>query len=142
MIEISDMVLDRMSPRELGQLLLNTDNYDDIEYVKKIIGYGADLEYRSIIFEWTVLHVAVFFGNVEICRVLVEAGADVDAQDHHCWTPLHRAAEFGNVEICRVLVGFGAQVDIQDREGRTALDYAKRFGLVEVVEYLEGLGND
>lgn len=36
--------------------------------------------------------------------LLMEAGVDINSEDHDGWTPLHAAAHWGQEEACRVLV--------------------------------------
>lgn len=42
--------------------------------------------------------------GVSVCvRVLLQAGADVDAKDVDGWTPLHAAAHWAEEEACQLL---------------------------------------
>jgi ankyrin repeat protein len=73
-------------------------------------------------------------GNARIARMLVEAGADVNASDR--WgTPLHRAAERGLDQIVELLLQAGADPSVRDPEGRTALDMVEP--LEEMANYYE-----
>ena len=63
--------------------------------------------------ESTALMEAVEQGDVGAVRALIEAGADVNAQDSRGRTPLMGAARLGYAETVRVLVGGGADVDKQ-----------------------------
>lgn len=38
------------------------------------------------------------------CRLLIQAGYDVNIKDYDGWTPLHAAAHWGKEEACRILV--------------------------------------
>jgi len=38
-----------------------------------------------------------------MCRLLIEAGADVNAGDVDGWTPMHAAAHWGQDEACKLL---------------------------------------
>ncbi|CAL1147375.1 unnamed protein product [Cladocopium goreaui] len=85
----------------------------------------------------TALHWAAGEGHGEICRVLLAAGAEVDARTDVSGTPLHEAADKGHGEICRVLLAAGAQVDARDDSGETPLHWAAaESGQVEVVNLL------
>lgn len=37
-------------------------------------------------------------------RILLEAGADINAKDFDSWTPLHAAAHWGQEESCKILM--------------------------------------
>jgi hypothetical protein len=58
--------------------------------------------------EGTPLHRQARYGNLDICRLLIEHGADVDSEDHQKQTPLFDAADQGNHEIVRLLLEHGA----------------------------------
>ena len=57
------------------------------------------------------LHRAVHNGDTEELQMLLEAGADVNAQDQWGDTPLHAAARNGDVAAIRMLVEAGADVN-------------------------------
>ena len=82
----------------------------------------------------TPLYQAACEGHVEVVRVLLAHGANVNVPG---WEgPLHIAACEGHVEVVRVLLAHGANVDARDRKGSTALQFAASKGQVEVVELL------
>lgn len=57
----------------------------------------------------------------DFIKTLLDAGADVNAQDIDEKTALMYAAEFGLLNAVTVLLAGGADVDAQDKEGKTAL---------------------
>jgi ankyrin repeat protein len=66
----------------------------------------------------TPLHFAVWVGNLDPARLLVDHGADVTlaAQDIQGSTPLHRAVKEGSVDLARLLVMHGADVSAKDNQ--------------------------
>ena len=72
------------------------------------------------------LHVAGANGHVEIARLLVNAGGDVNVRDVHDNTPLHLAAYGGHAELVRFLLSAGANVNCVDEDGDTPLHDAAR----------------
>jgi len=62
---------------------------------------------------------------VEIARLLVENGANVNIHDKYGATPLHRAASIGNEAVLKFLVQVkGIRLDGRDCEGNTPLHSA------------------
>ena len=60
----------------------------------------------------------------DIVKLLINSGADIDAQDKKRWTPLMIAAMNGNFEVVKTLTKGGANKGIEDIEGKTARDHA------------------
>jgi ankyrin repeat protein len=59
--------------------------------------------------------------DVEIARLLIAAGADVNALDEYGRTPLHNAVERGQVEVAAELLARRARVNVRDQYGLTPL---------------------
>lgn len=58
-------------------------------------------------------------GGVEVARVLVEAGADVNQACEHGRTALHIAAAWGHADVAQLLLESGADPSVVDEEGLT-----------------------
>ena len=58
-------------------------------------------------------------------RILVEAGADINAVNEADFTPLHGAAFIASNEVIGYLVEQGANIDAQQHEGQTAFRLAE-----------------
>jgi uncharacterized protein len=61
---------------------------------------------------------------LEVGRMLVAAGAGVNATRDNGQTALHGAAQFGWTQYAKYLAEAGAKLDVKDRNGATALDIA------------------
>jgi ankyrin repeat protein len=100
-------------------------------------------------FDNTPLIFAADHGDVEVVRVLLEAGVDVDRSNSDknemynvMRTALHYAAFRGHLEVCRLLLDWGAKVDSVGGGKSTALHIAAREGRLSVVKLLEERGAD
>ena len=86
------------------------------------------------------LFTAIEQGDPEIVRLLVEAGADVNAAEGFGGnTALHEAVEQGNTEIVQILVDAGADVEAKGFMSRTPLSLAAAEGATEIMRILLGL---
>ena len=63
--------------------------------------------------------------GVDVARVLIEAGADVNRRCEHGRTALHMAAAWGHADVAQLLLENGADATIVDDEGMTAVDVAR-----------------
>ncbi|CAO2636995.1 Protein phosphatase 1 regulatory subunit 12B [Lemmus lemmus] len=84
----------------------------------------------------TALHVAAAKGYSDVLRLLIQAGYELNVQDHDGWTPLHAAAHWGVKEACSILAEALCDMDIRNKLGQTPFDVADE-GLVEHLEMLQ-----
>uniref|UniRef100_A0A8I6A534 Protein phosphatase 1 regulatory subunit n=1 Tax=Rattus norvegicus TaxID=10116 RepID=A0A8I6A534_RAT len=63
----------------------------------------------------TALHVAAAKGYSEVLRLLIQAGYELNVQDHDGWTPLHAAAHWGVKEACSILAEALCDMDIRNK---------------------------
>uniref|UniRef100_A0A674AY62 Euchromatic histone-lysine N-methyltransferase 2 n=1 Tax=Salmo trutta TaxID=8032 RepID=A0A674AY62_SALTR len=81
------------------------------------------------------LHVAAQRGLLEVCYMLVQAGAKLDVQDKSMRTPLLEAIVNNHVEVTRYLVQSGACV-YHTEDGYTGLHHAAKLGSLDIVTLL------
>jgi ankyrin repeat protein len=71
-----------------------------------------------------LLHCAATWGKVDAVRILLDAGAQVDALDKGRCTPLHEASSRDNVEVIRLLLDRGANLHARTESGWEPLHQA------------------
>lgn len=87
----------------------------------------------------SVLQLAVQQGHVEMARILLDAGANINAVRTN---PLCRAAELGHYEVVELLLRRGADTECGDIRSKTALLYAAEAGHRQIVHLLLDHGAD
>ena len=121
--------LDVTASTDNGSHLYIAARYHDIEAVRWLIANGADIHERYG--KITPLGSAVrgkSWGEdsnamVEIMKLLIAKGAEVNVIEQHDYTPLHVAAERNKMNAAKVLLDSGADVN-EDTSGWTPLDQA------------------
>lgn len=96
------------------------------EVVQELLKGGANPNVRH---GGAALVEGSFWGpeHLEIVKLLLDAGADINQTSSAGWTPLIAAAAPGNrPNLVDFLLSRGANVNLKSEEGRTALIYAVR----------------
>ncbi|KAL6109796.1 bcl3 [Pungitius sinensis] len=89
------------------------------------------------------LHLAVLRGQRDLSRMLLQAGADINAMDVKSGqSPLMHAVESNNVDMVHFLIEGGCDVNSQSYSGNTALHSACGRGQVDTVRLLLKSGAD
>jgi len=88
---------------------------NDIEYVKHLIN-NTDVNIDSAPYpaENTGLNYAAIYNNLDIVKLLVKAGANIEKSNDSGETPLYNAAIHGNIEIVKFLIESGANINTVD----------------------------
>lgn len=103
------------------------------EIARLLIDNGASVDtYTTNDFANQPLHAAAAGRHIEVCRVLLAAGADVNATQHGGYTPLHEAAQHGDVEMVELFLSAGADPTIVVTDGGTPADLAAAAGHQDV----------
>ena len=84
----------------------------------------------------TALHLAVENGHINIVRLCLEKGANVNFVKTNLITPLHLACTSGQLDIVNILVNSDADIEAKNALQETPLHRAALFNRVNIVEYL------
>jgi ankyrin repeat protein len=99
------------------------------EAARILLEHGASVAvYTRNPFANQPLHAAAAGRHIEVCRILLAAGADVNATQHGGFTPLHEAADHGDVEMSELFLSAGADPTATTDDGKTPADVAAAAG--------------
>jgi ankyrin repeat protein/formylmethanofuran dehydrogenase subunit D len=102
-----------------------------------LIGKGADVDHRDSVRGNTALITAALGrGSLGVVRVLLSAGADVNAGADDGWTALLAASRSGDATVLAELLAAGADANGASHDGVTPLMIAAGDGFVEGVRIL------
>lgn len=126
-------------PGDLWDKVLATNNHQDPVGVLTV--HGNDTRYLQN--GYTPLHLAAFsIKHKQIVEMLVNKGADVNAQPASGATPLFFAVIRDQKDDVQFLLDHGANVNLPDAYGDTCLDMALRLQYTSVIPILLDKGAD
>lgn len=104
--------------------LMSAVSNNDVVGVGFFSKAGSALVNKQNIGGATALHIAAREANLEIVKILVQNGADVNVVDNEGWTPAMRAALAGDAQIVDFLISNGAQLNQTNVVGESAIIHA------------------
>jgi ankyrin repeat protein len=129
----------RGEPVEQSILLFQAIRNGDLAFVKAHLT-KAEIEVRDGRGATPLMHAAAF-GNIETLKLLLKAGADVNARNAFDATALLWAAR--DPDKARLLIEHGANVNIRSKQGRTPLMVASlRYGSAPLIALMLAKGAD
>ncbi|XP_049769343.1 poly [ADP-ribose] polymerase tankyrase-1-like [Schistocerca cancellata] len=134
----------RLSAKTRNMRLVHAAGKRAVGQLRALLAAGADVGARAGLEGRTALHWASRRGDVEAARLLLEAGAAVDAREikGKQRTPLHLAAEEGGAAVARLLLRATADPNARDCRGWRPLHLAAAYGQAEVAAALLDAGAD
>lgn len=123
-------------------IMIESVDNNCFEVVKYCVSLGYDINARIDILDPPLVSSAKN-GNIEICKYLLEQGADVDIQDGFSTVILSRLAAYKSSheltdnyqEIINLLFEYGADKHITDHDQKTALTWAIERDNFKLIEF-------
>jgi ankyrin repeat protein len=118
--------------------MLGAFKFGDMDVARELLDLGTPVDFadgNNI----TMLGRAVLNNEVEMARMLIARGANVNVTDKLGMTPLLWAASsnFGDPAMIELLLASGARPDARNRDGLTPLELARKYGHTQLVPALE-----
>lgn len=85
---------------------------------------------------WAPLHYAASSGNTAVMDLLLEHHAFIDAASPNGTTPLMMAARYGSFASTKLLLEAGADPELRNELGLSAMDFAKSVGREDVIQLI------
>jgi uncharacterized protein len=94
--------------------------------------YPTTIRWPEVSGAFTALHFAARNGNLEVARVLLDAGADINYAHPEHGNALLIAVASGHEELALFLLKSGADPNVKDRWGATPLHFALHKGMLNL----------
>jgi uncharacterized protein len=142
-MRLAEHLADRVAATPAGLGFFEAAVVGEAAVVRRQLGQGAEVEDRGSD-GYTALHLAAYFGRLEVARLLLEHGADPNAVAHNDSrvTPLHSAVSARHRDLAGLLLALGASANTVQKGGWTPLHAAARNGDEAIVDLLLLRGAD
>ncbi|XP_005100995.1 ankyrin repeat domain-containing protein 17 [Aplysia californica] len=120
----------RMTP------LMHAVKSGSVEVAKLLITWGCQINALGGVEGHSALHLAAVNGYLELCEMLVQAGANVNVKNEKEDTPLIVASVFGHLPVVKHLLNCHASINCRGYHECSALHEATEHGHYELCSYL------
>ena len=120
--------LNFMSPEEIQELFIAEfhKKTPNVELIKVLLENGlVDVNVPAFWMNRTPLHRACEKNSLELAKLLILHGADLNPKDSNQITPLHFLADDNFLELAELLLKSGADVNSKEMWSDTPLKWAK-----------------
>jgi ankyrin repeat protein len=117
-------------------LLMEAIKENNEKAIEILLNHNADIHAVESEHQVTPLLLATRHGNIQVCRKLIEAGADPEVKDLQGQTCLIVAVKNKHKDIVALLLEYGVLTDRFDQKGNNALIYAIEMNQAEIVKSL------
>ena len=106
------------------QTIFDAVDNGDTERIKVLIAENPECINQRLESGLTPLLKAASNGQMDICKLLIEKGADIHAVDNSQGTALHCAAYHGHSDLIRLFIESGIGANVEDNAGYTPILWA------------------
>ncbi|XP_060535157.1 protein phosphatase 1 regulatory subunit 16A [Cylas formicarius] len=114
-------------------VLLEAAARNDIDEVRRLLMRGVSPDSCNED-GLTALHQCCIDDNEAMLLLLLEYGANVNAEDSEKWTPLHAAATCGHIKLVRILISRGANLLAVNADGNMPYDICEDEQALDYIE--------
>lgn len=104
-----------------------------------LVAAGAPVKARNK-YGFTPLHIAAYYGYVQVADYLLSKGAELESRTDAGWTPLMEAVFCKKKTMVDFLISKGAHVNARTRYGSSPLEIAVNFRYNEIAQTLKKNG--
>jgi len=113
-------------------------HYGHADLVALLLHNNAEVDLRSTnAMANTALHAAMAGRQTRVAKILLDAGAQVNAKQHGGWTALHAAAANGDGAAVELLLAHGATANSANDTGVTPAAAARERGHTQIADLLD-----
>ncbi len=127
---------------------MNEDVMMSVNIATALINAGANLNSkisRSNTFSWcldcTPLHMAASVNHIQMVKLLIKHGANINSKDEADNSPLHMAIYGGHGKLAKLLIESGAYVHSRNYNGNLPVQVAAHAGLPDLIKLLIEAGS-
>ncbi|KAG5888223.1 hypothetical protein JTB14_035572 [Gonioctena quinquepunctata] len=132
-VKVSSMMAESISSSDMR--IADFIKSGDVMEVQKYLRGGVKSANLNVLDQegLGVVHWAADSGNLEILKLLVDAGAGLELRDGDGQTALHYAASCGHVHCVKFLMDKGADVGVLDNDGNSPADVTNDDDIKELL---------
>ena len=129
--EIVKLLIENGADVTIGSLLCSVSIIDTkrlLLFIEKGVDVNTKCNGNTLLYK-----IANEYGDLELAKLLIEKGADVNVRDAQGDTPLHKS---DNTKLAKLLIENGADIKLRNNKGNTALHEAVAKNNIKTAQLL------
>jgi hypothetical protein len=115
---------------------------EDVEAVRALLTNDKSLAQTPMVVDnelATPLHAAALAGNIALVKLLLAAGAQVNARDAYDDTPMHSATGWGHEAVIKLLLAHGGDINARNKNDFDPSDSAEDGNFHDLAAYMRSV---